>query len=92
MAEPHTGRCHGGPLDWREVTVRTPDGFLAVDRAARKAWLYRRRGTGFVPCTDHDASLLYPGGADTGERRFDETRAWQAGEQTQLDIISVDTA
>jgi hypothetical protein len=87
----NAGRCTGGPLDGTEVSLRTPGGFLAVDRAAGKAWMYRSTGTGFKICTDHDDSLVYPGGLKTGERSFDESRAWQAGEESELDIIAVDS-
>lgn len=74
MAEPITGRCVGGPLDGRQVTVTSPDGFLATDRAAGKAWVYTRHGDRFELCVDHDNSLIYPPGPETGERRIDWDR------------------
>ncbi|WP_250029822.1 hypothetical protein [Paractinoplanes maris] len=89
MAET-TGLCVGGPLDGQRITVRTPAGFLAVDKAESKAWMYQRQQDGtYAVCTDHDDSLLYPQGARTGERRFDEDRAWQAAEGSELDVIAV---
>lgn len=83
-----TGYCTGGPLDEQEVTVRTQT-FLAVDRSAGKSWVYQRCGNGFTVSTDHDDSLVYPQGTRTGERTFDEDRAWAAGESSSLDIIAV---
>jgi len=88
MAEPITGYCTGGPLDEQQVSVRTAT-FLAVDRAAGMSWVYQQTGDGFTVCTDHDDSLIYPQGAQTGERRFDEGRATAAGEASSLDIIAV---
>jgi len=82
-----SGACAGGPLDGVEVTVRKPDGFLAVDKAAGKAWVYKRQPEGgFGLCLEHDNSLTYPA---TGERVFDEARAWQAGHDSSIDIIAV---
>lgn len=89
MADPTIGVCTGGPLDGREVAVRTPGGFLAVDRAAGKSWVYRPSDGGWAVCTDHDDSLAYPDGTRTGERVFDEARAWHAAESSSIDIIAV---
>ncbi len=84
------GRCVGGPLDGTEVAVRTWAGFLATDRAARKAWMYVQQPDGtFTPCTDHDDSLDYPQGAATGERVLDADRLWAAGVASSIDIIPV---
>ncbi|MGX6605674.1 hypothetical protein ACWKSP_26600 [Micromonosporaceae bacterium Da 78-11] len=66
--------CQGGPLDGRQATIRPADGFLAADKAAGKAWMYRRDGQTFRVCTDHDDSLTYPQGARTGERVIDWER------------------
>jgi hypothetical protein len=88
MAEPLTGYCTGGPLDGREVSVRTPT-FLAVDRPAAKSWVYQHTGDGFQVVVDHDDSLIYPEGARTGERRFDPDRGWRAGLESSLDIVAV---
>jgi hypothetical protein len=89
MADRFTGLCVGGPLDGREVTVRTPGGFLAVDKVAGRAWRYLPEAQEFRVSTDHDDSLIYPQGATTGERQLDPTRVWQAGEESALDIIAV---
>jgi hypothetical protein len=91
MSDDHLtiGICQGGPLDGQQVSVRSA-GFLAVDRQAGKAWRYQPDSTGFVVCTDHDDSLIYPQGTTTGERAYDPDRAWQAGEAMDLDIIAVD--
>jgi hypothetical protein len=65
----------GGPLDGQDVTVRTTDGFLAADKAAGLAWMYKRRPDGrFAICTDHDNSLVYPHGPTTGQRAIDWER------------------
>lgn len=86
----YTGRCVGGPLDGRQVTVRS-DRFLAADKAAGKAWIYQQRPDGtYEVSTDHDDSLNYPDGPTTGERSLDAARAWQAGVDSALDIIAVD--
>lgn len=91
MADLYTGTCSGGPLDGRDVTVRSAAGFLAADRPAGRAWMYARQPDGtFAVCTDHDDSLVYPQGAQTGERRLDDSRLWQAGEDSEVDIIAVD--
>lgn len=93
MSELHTGMCVGGPLDGTEVPIRTADGFLAADRAAGKAWIYKRQADGaFAVCTDHDDTLVYPHGTTTGERVLNEARSWQAGLEMMLDVIAVDEA
>lgn len=91
MTDQFTGLCIGGPLDGREVTVRTPGGFLAVDKAAGKAWKYVAGAQEFRVSTDHDDSLIYPQGATTGERALDHDRVWQAGRDSVLDIIAVES-
>ena len=93
MSDGHltTAVCRGGPLHSREITARS-SGFLAVDRAAGKAWKYQQDGGVFVVNTDHDDSLIYPQGATTGERSFDPDRAWQAGVNSALDVIAVDAS
>jgi hypothetical protein len=93
VSEIHTGTCVGGPLDGTEVAVRSADGFLATDRAAGKAWVYKQQPDGtFAVSTDHDDTLVYPQGATTGERTLDEARSWQAGLEMALDVIAVDEA
>lgn len=74
MAADLTGWCVGGPLDGRHVTVGS-DPFLAADKAAGTAWVYKRRPDGtFAVDTDHDDSLNYPHGPQTGERSIDWER------------------
>nr|WP_221374416.1 hypothetical protein [Actinoplanes polyasparticus] len=74
MAEA-TGLCVGGPLDGKRVTVTSPGGFIATDRANGLAWMYQRDSSGsFVLCLDHDNSLIYPEGRQTGERAIDWDR------------------
>lgn len=92
MAEVYTGVCVGGPLDKQQVTVRTPDGFLAADKAAGTAWVYKRGTDGrFTVCTDHDDSMLYPYGPSTGVRALQRERAAAAAAVSALDVIAVDT-
>lgn len=94
MSDDHltTTRCAGGPLDGEQVSVRSSSRFLAVDRAAGKAWMYVADGDTFRISTDHDDSLIYPQGTTTGERALDTDRAWQAGLNSELDIIAVDAS
>jgi hypothetical protein len=89
MVDSWTGVCTGGPLDGIQVTVRS-DPFLAADKAEGKAWVYGKRADGtFAVDTNHDDSLNYPQGSQTGERSLDAARLWQAGEDSLLDIIAV---
>lgn len=88
MAADLTGVCVGGPLDGIQVTVRS-DPFLAADKAEGKAWVYRRANGSWTVDTNHDDSLIYPQGPQTGERMLDAARLWQAGEDSVLDIIAV---
>jgi hypothetical protein len=37
----YEGECFGGPLHGQRMRVRFPKGFLCVDKANQKAWLYR---------------------------------------------------
>jgi hypothetical protein len=94
MAEQvYTGVCAGGPLDGREVTVRSADGFLAADKAAAIAWIYRRQPDGsFAINTDHDDSMIYPYGPATGLRQLQPDRAARAAAVGQLDVIAVEGA
>lgn len=84
----HEGICVGGPLDGRALTIRSDEGFLAVDKPAGKAWRYtiNMDGPRFELCREPDPSLV---DQDTGERRFDPDRAWDAGLQSKLDIVAV---
>lgn len=83
--------CVGGPLDGQQVTVRTPAGFLAADKAAGLAWIYKAIGRRFQVCLDHDDSLRYPDGPTTGARYLDKDRAVEAAIGPDLDVIAVDT-
>jgi hypothetical protein len=88
--EVHTGTCIGGPLDNHAVVIRNPDGFLAADKTAGTAWLYKRGDDGnYHVCTDHDDSLIYPQGASTGLRNLQLDRATEAAALGQVDVIAV---
>lgn len=34
------GMCHGGPLEGKEAVSRFPKGFLLVDKATNRCWIY----------------------------------------------------
>lgn len=82
------GICAGGPLDGRTYTVRSDGGFVAVDKPAGLAWVYRyaegeRR---FVVSTEADPSLTDP---VTGARRLDPERIIQTALNEELDVVAV---
>jgi hypothetical protein len=84
-----SGFAADGPLDGLWVTARS-DPFLAVDKAAGKAWVYRRHQDGsWQVDTAHDNTLQYPHGTATGERALDWKRLQAAGEASTPDIIAV---
>ncbi|MET0698594.1 MAG: hypothetical protein ABWY93_02920 [Mycobacterium sp.] len=90
MSDVYTGLCVGGPLNGQEVTVRTPDGFLAADRSREHAWLYKRNDDGvFAVCLRHDDSTIYPYGASSGLRTLDPDRAVGTVLGGGLDVIAV---
>lgn len=90
MSEVYTGLCVGGPLNGTEVTVRTPDGFLAADRDNEHAWIYKRTEDGtFTVCLQHDDSTIYPYGAESGLRTLDPRRAVAAALGDELDVLAV---
>ena len=76
MTSPSVERtCVGGPLDGQRITVGCPDGFLAVDKRAARAWRYKPgAGDLWLLDTCHDDSLIYPQGTVTGERQVDWDR------------------
>ena len=72
----YEGNCQGGPLDGQPGSSRFPSGFLLVDKAANKAWVYDWTGTVFNSRFEQPETLEY-------ERRikaamsFDwDVRAW----------------
>jgi hypothetical protein len=87
----YTAQCVGGPLDGLTITTRTPEGFLAADKEAGLAWIYKQQADGrFVVCTEHDDSLEYPYGTQTGQRRLVMGRAVDAAlDPDALDVIAV---
>ena len=90
VADTFTAWCKGGPLDGQQVTVRSYDGFLAAAKAKNRAWIYTRQPNDvYEVVTAHDNSLNYPQGATTGERTFDEARAWAAGVNSTFDVVAV---
>jgi hypothetical protein len=90
MSDVYTGYCVGGPLSGQEVTVRTPDGFLAADATLEHAWVYKRQDDGtFTVCLQHDDSTIYPYGASSGLRTLDRDRVLDTGLGEDLDVIAV---
>jgi hypothetical protein len=43
----YEAQCYGGPMDGRTVAVRKPSGFVAIDKANVKAWVYDFTPSGF---------------------------------------------
>jgi hypothetical protein len=66
----------GGPLDGTEIPLRRPKGVLAVDRAARRAWVYDLEGDALV-CRQA-----------AGEELVDAGR-YKAAEDGQYDVLAV---
>lgn len=42
------GVCHGGPMNGREGESRFPKGFVLMDEADSRCWVYDRHGDGFI--------------------------------------------
>lgn len=66
--------CHGGPLGGQRVPYDTPI-FLSADKTAGTLYVYQRQADGsYAVTTDHDSTLNYPHGVETGERALDWDR------------------
>jgi hypothetical protein len=48
VPEMYTGVCHGGPMDGMEGQSRFPKGFVLMDEADSRAWVYDRHGEAFI--------------------------------------------
>lgn len=82
----HKGVCVGGPLAGRTIETRSQVGFLAVDRPASAAWLYRIDDSGrYVLDTSDDPTLI----DDEGTRALDPGRAETALLEKCLDVIAL---
>ncbi len=87
MADLVMGRCVGGVLDGQTIASKPDQPFVATDRRENRVWVYQWDGNAFAVVTDHDSSLLLPGGAETGERALD----WERLDQSPLtEIPAVD--
>ncbi len=86
---PHKGVCMGGPLAGLTISIRSDDGFVAVDKPAGACWLYRtdRDNGRFVLCVEQDALLL----DEDGTRALDLDRLGGAGAEG-LDVIALPEA
>ncbi len=81
-----TGVCEGGPFDGQMVTGPDDEPFLATRRDIGKLYIYRWDGEGvFRVVTDHDSSLVLPGGDETGERAM----SWPRLDTSRLREIPV---
>lgn len=77
-SETLTGVCNGGPYHGRLITCRFPRGFLLVDRASDRAWLYDWA----VPSFE-----LRAGAPETPPL---SVGWWRAAGETGLDVIAYD--
>lgn len=42
------GECHGGPWNGQDAMSRAPKGFLLVDKAAERCWIYDWNGSAYM--------------------------------------------
>lgn len=47
----HSGICHGGPLNMQQGQSRFPNGFVLMDEADSRAWVYDRYGDSYIART-----------------------------------------
>lgn len=76
--QPHDvfkGVCHGGPMDGMEGVSRYPKGFVLMDPADSRAWVYDRHGEGYV------ARAVEP---------LDSERAKKAANEANYDVRAYD--
>lgn len=85
----HKGVCVGGPMAGLTIETRSDRGFLAVDKPALAAWIYKidRDNGRFVLCTAPDPSSI----DDQGTRALDLDRAGGAASEG-LDVIALPDA
>lgn len=85
---PHKGVCIAGPMAGLTIETRSDTGFVAVDKAAGAAWVYRANPDNgrFELDTSPDASLL---DGEDGTRELDLERALTAGVEKGLDVIAL---
>jgi hypothetical protein len=82
---PHKGVCVGGPMAGLTITTRSEVGFVAVDKPASAAWLYRADTNGrFVLDTGDDPSRI----DEDGTRALDLERLGGSSSEC-LDVIAV---
>lgn len=84
---PHRNVCVGGPMAGLTIDTRSDYGFVAVDRPAGAAWVYRANPDNgrFELDLSPDPSLL----DDEGTRALDLDRALTAGIGQGLDLIAL---
>jgi hypothetical protein len=78
------GFARGGPLDGTEQQSRFPKGFLLVDKANNRCWIYDFAGGEFVVREEEGAELVSDPTAS--HNRF------RAAEERSYDVRAYDTA
>jgi hypothetical protein len=74
------GDCSGGPLDGQPGQSRYPKGFLLVDKADNKAWVYDWNGSRFVVRDDKGAPVDSDGRMSAAESPDWDVRAYSKGD------------
>jgi len=84
---PHKGVCVGGPMAGLTIHTRSDVGFVAVDKPADAAWVYKIDPDNgrYVLDTSTDQSSL----DEEGTRALDLERALTAGLEKGLDVVAL---
>lgn len=69
------GECHGGPWNGKSAMSRFAKGFLLVDKAANRCWVYDWNGSAYL-CRDEEPRVC------------DYDKRFEAAESTDWDVIS----
>lgn len=73
------GECHGGPLNGHDAMARYPKGFLLVDKAGNKVWIYEWNGTAFVCREPEGETLDYDKRLEAADSLEWDVRAYAGG-------------
>jgi hypothetical protein len=73
-----TGVCQGGPYHGCRITSRYPKGFLLVDKARSRAYVYDHDGAVTFLCRDPQGAPL------------DDAGRWRAAEEPAYDVLALD--
>jgi hypothetical protein len=84
---PHKGVCVGGPMAGLTINTRSDVGFVAVDKPASAAWVYKIDPDNgrYVLDVSPDPSSL----DEDGTRALDLDRVLTAGLEKGLDVIAL---